>query len=73
MAKSGTSKAAAATRRRLFIETYLANGHNATQAAISAGYSAKTAGSQGQRLLKDVNNFRSTCSSGREGRTGRRT
>ena len=55
MAKSGTSKAAAATRRRLFIEAYLANGHNATQGAISAGYSAKTAGSQGQRLLKDVN------------------
>jgi phage terminase small subunit len=54
MAKSGTSKAAAATRRRLFVEAYLTNGHNATQAAISAGYSAKTAGSQGQRLLKDV-------------------
>ena len=32
----------------------MANGHNATQAAITAGYSPKTAYSQGQRLLKHV-------------------
>ena len=42
------------TRQRIFITSYLANGFNATQAAISAGYSAKTAGSQGERLLKNV-------------------
>lgn len=42
------------TKQRIFITSYLANGFNATQAAISAGYSAKTAGSQGERLLKNV-------------------
>ena len=36
------------------MQAYMANGHNATQAAITAGYSAKTAYSQGQRLLKHV-------------------
>jgi phage terminase small subunit len=41
------------TRQKLFIEAYLAN-PNATQAAITAGYSAKTAKSQGQRLLTKV-------------------
>lgn len=39
--------------RELFIVEYLID-QNATQAAIRAGYSAKTAGSQGQRLLKNV-------------------
>lgn len=37
----------------LFVEAYLANS-NATEAAKKAGYSAKTAYSQGQRLLKNV-------------------
>lgn len=41
------------TKQRLFVEAYLAN-PNATQAAIKAGYSEKTAYSQGQRLLKNV-------------------
>jgi len=36
-----------------FVEEYLVD-LNATQAAIRAGYSAKTAYSAGQRLLKDV-------------------
>jgi phage terminase small subunit len=36
-----------------FVEEYLVD-LNATQAAIRAGYSAKTAYSQGQRLLKNV-------------------
>lgn len=40
-------------RRQRFVEEYLVD-LNATQAAIRAGYSAKTAYSQGQRLLKDV-------------------
>ncbi len=52
--KAGTSKRAAETRLRLFVETYISNGRNATQAAIKTGYSAKTAGQQGARLLKDV-------------------
>ena len=40
-------------RKRAFCEAYLVGG-NATQAAIAAGYSAKTARSQGQRLLTFV-------------------
>ena len=36
-----------------FVEEYLVD-LNATQAAIRAGYSAKTAYSQGQRLLSHV-------------------
>lgn len=38
----------------LFITEYLKNGNNATHAAIAAGYSEKTASSQGSRLLKSV-------------------
>lgn len=41
-------------KQRLFIEAYISNGFNATQAAITAGYSEKTAYSQGSRLLKNV-------------------
>jgi hypothetical protein len=52
--KAGTSKEAAAARKHLFVEAYLANGGNATEAAKSAGYSPKTAYQQGPRLLKDV-------------------
>lgn len=40
-------------RQGLFIEHYLQD-PNATKAAIKAGYSPKTAYSQGQRLLKNV-------------------
>lgn len=40
-------------RQQLFCEEYLKD-MNATQAAIRAGYSEKTAYSQGQRLLKNV-------------------
>lgn len=42
------------TKQRAFVEAYLSNGFNATQAAITAGYSKKTAYSQGSRLLKNV-------------------
>lgn len=52
--KAGTGKEASIERRKVFVEAYITNGGNATQAAITAGYSDKTAGSQGQRLLKDV-------------------
>lgn len=38
----------------LFITEYLKNGNNATHAAIAAGYSERTASSQGSRLLKSV-------------------
>ncbi len=40
-------------KQQRFVEEYLID-LNATQAAIRAGYSADTAYSQGQRLLKDV-------------------
>lgn len=42
------------TKPRAFVEAYLANGFNATKAAKAAGYSEKTAYSQGGRLLKNV-------------------
>jgi phage terminase small subunit len=50
--KAGSGKDGAAHRRKLFLDAYLANGRNATQAAITAGFSKKTAGSQGYDLLK---------------------
>lgn len=53
--KAGTSKAAAAARRKVFVEAYIANGGNATDAAIKAGYSEKTARFQASRLLTDPN------------------
>ena len=40
-------------RRKIFVSDYLISG-NATEAALKAGYSKKTAYSQGQRLLKNV-------------------
>jgi len=40
-------------KQQRFVEEYLVD-LNATQAAIRAGYSAKTARSQGQRLLTNV-------------------
>lgn len=53
-AKAGTSKLAAADRHKAFVEAYLSNGRNATQAAITAGYSPKTAAVKGSQLLTDV-------------------
>lgn len=53
--KAGTSKEAAEQRKLLFIESFISNGGNATQAAITAGFSAKSAGQQASRLLKDAN------------------
>ena len=53
--KAGTSKAKAAERRALFIQAYIANGGNATQAAITAGFSPKGANAVGSRLSADVN------------------
>lgn len=41
-------------KQSAFVAEYLANGLNATKAAESAGYSAKTAYSSGHRLLKHV-------------------
>jgi len=52
--KPGASKAAADGRKKAFIESYIANGGNATAAAVTAGFSAKTARQQGARLLSNV-------------------
>lgn len=52
--KAGTSKQSATARKAVFVEAYIANGGNATEAAKTAGYSVKSAASQGQRLSKDV-------------------
>ena len=52
--KAGRNKSAVVERREAFIAAYLSNGHNCTQAAIAAGFSPRTAYSQGQRLLKNV-------------------
>jgi hypothetical protein len=41
-----------ALKEELFVAAYLANGGNATQAAASAGYSARTAYAKGSELLK---------------------
>ena len=49
----------------VFVQAYMANGHNATQAAIAAGYSARTAYSQGQRLLKHVETRRQLAEAAR--------
>lgn len=43
-----------ADRYARFADAYVANGGNAKQAAITAGYSAKTAEGQGSRLLRNA-------------------
>ncbi len=50
--KGGSSAVSAEERRALFAEAYLSNGRNATHAALDAGFSPKSAPSQGARLLK---------------------
>lgn len=52
-AKPGKAAAEAAHRRVLFVEAYMANGGNATQAAIAAGFSEASAGQRGYELLKE--------------------
>ena len=41
-------------KQKRFCQEYVANGYNVTQAAISAGYSEKTAAQIGSRLLRHV-------------------
>lgn len=52
-AKAGTSKSAAADRRKAFVNAYIANGRNGTQAAITAGFAAKGARVTAVRLLTE--------------------
>lgn len=51
--KAGTSKVSAEDRRMMFVEAYLSNGRNATDAALQAGYSKGGAAKQGYRMSKD--------------------
>ena len=43
------------SKQQAFVEAYCCNGFNATQAAITAGYSARSAEVQGSRLLSNDN------------------
>lgn len=52
--KAGNAAGAAKARQATFVEAYIANGGNATEAAKTAGFSPKTAHAQGSRLLKHV-------------------
>jgi phage terminase small subunit len=51
--KAGTSKRSAEQKREMFVEAFFANGENASQAAVTAGFSPKTAGVTGAKMLKD--------------------
>lgn len=51
--KAGTSKAAAAARKIKFIQAYISNGGNATQAALTAGFAKSSAYARGGELVKD--------------------
>ena len=53
--KAGTGKAAAAARRVAFAHEYIANGGNAAQAAIVAGFAKGSARVTGSQLLTDPN------------------
>ncbi len=57
------------SKQRLFISEYLVD-RNATQAAIRAGYSAKTADRQGYRLLRNAE-IRAAVESSTQARTER--
>lgn len=52
--EAGHGKVSTEARHSTFVEAYLSNGGNVTKAALAAGFSPKTAASQGSRLLKNV-------------------
>lgn len=51
---AGNSKKAAEGKKALFVEAYLSNGGNATEAALAAGYSQGGASKAGYRLSNNV-------------------
>ncbi|WP_373397950.1 terminase small subunit [Algoriphagus halophilus] len=53
--KIGDQEISISDREILFAEAYLANGFNATSAAIKAGYSKKSAKVQASRMLTNAN------------------
>lgn len=50
--EAGRSALAAAQRCAIFVEAYIANGENATQAAIQAGFSPRSAHTSAYRMLR---------------------
>lgn len=56
--KAGTGRAAAIARRLAFAHAYITNGQNGTQAAITAGFAAKSANVTASRLLTDANTLK---------------
>jgi phage terminase small subunit len=50
-AGSTKPRAGTAERRQAFVRAYITNGHNATQAAIAAGFSSRSARMQGARMM----------------------
>lgn len=52
--KMGTSKVSAEDKKRLFVEAYLSNGGNLTEAARTVGYSEGGAAKAGYRMSKDA-------------------
>jgi len=52
--KKNTSNVGASAQQKLFAYAYFSNKGNGTQAAITAGYSKKTAAEQATRLLRNV-------------------
>lgn len=53
-AKAGTSRAATAARKARFLDAYIANGQNGTQAAIAVGYSKKRAATAAKLLTREL-------------------
>lgn len=51
--RAGCDKKSMAIRRKAFVMAYIANGHNGTQAAITAGFSPNGANGTGVGLLKE--------------------
>ena len=51
--KAGTSRESATSRKAAFVNAYIANGGNATEAAITVGYSPASARFQASRMVKD--------------------
>lgn len=51
--KMGTTAASKEVRRKLFVQSLIANGENRTQAAIDAGYAERSAAVAGSRMLKE--------------------
>lgn len=52
--KTGTGRAETAARKARFLDAFIANGGNATQAAIAVGYSRRSAATAGKNLKAEL-------------------